>query len=366
MGPSGNRLKAKVFHSPKKVRPVQSDDCTGVTLRVSHIVAPLVWSRALPQGELLSTYGYCSASLRGVCWKMAQRTILIQSKTHLSIKHGLLCVTVEDGTCATVPLEDVWVVIIESHITTITVACMSKLMDAGIGLMVCGRDHMPNGLLLPLGAHSRHAGIVEDQLAMSLPFKKQLWKRIVEVKIINQAEVLDQMGISGDALRGYAKSVTSGDKDNREGAAAAEYFKCLIADGTRRSSAESAALDYGYGVLRAGIGRAAVGGGWLVSQGIHHHSVYNAFNLVDDLIEPFRPLIDLIVMSYGLEEPLEPKDKALLARVFEHVMTIDGKRCGCQQCIEMMLASLRTAVLDKDPKKLLLPRLEGLELVKME
>ncbi len=366
MGPSGNRLKAKVFHSPKKVRPVQSDDCTGVTLRVSHIVAPLVWSRALPQGELLSTYGYCSASLRGVCWKMAQRTILIQSKTHLSIKHGLLCITVEDGTCATVPLEDVWVVIIESHITTITVACMSKLMDAGIGLMVCGRDHMPNGLLLPLGAHSRHAGIVEDQLAMSLPFKKQLWKRIVEVKIINQAEVLDQMGISGDALRGYAKSVTSGDKDNREGAAAAEYFKCLIADGTRRSSAESAALDYGYGVLRAGIGRAAVGGGWLVSQGIHHHSVYNAFNLVDDLIEPFRPLIDLIVMSYGLEEPLEPKDKALLARVFEHVMTIDGKRCGCQQCIEMMLASLRTAVLDKDPKKLLLPRLEGLELVKME
>lgn len=366
MGPSGNRLKAKVFHSPKKVRPVQPDDCTGVTLRVSHIVAPLVWSCALPQGELLSTYGYCSASLRGVCWKMAQRTILIQSKTHLSIKHGLLCITVEDGTCATVPLEDVWVVIIESHITTITVACMSKLMDAGIGLMVCGRDHMPNGLLLPLGAHSRHAGIVEDQLAMSLPFKKQLWKRIVEVKIINQAEVLDQMGISGDVLRGYAKSVTSGDKDNREGAAAAEYFKCLIADGTRRSSAESAALDYGYGVLRAGIGRAAVGGGWLVSQGIHHHSVYNAFNLVDDLIEPFRPLIDLIVMSYGLEEPLEPKDKALLARVFEHVMTIDGKRCGCQQCIEMMLASLRTAVLDKDPKKLLLPRLEGLELVKME
>lgn len=297
---------------------------------------------------------------------MAQRTILIQSKTHLSIKHGLLSIAMEDGTNATVPLEDIWVVIIESHLTTVTVACMSKLMDAGIGLMVCGRDHMPNGLLLPLGAHSRHARIVEDQLAMTLPFKKQLWKRIVETKIVNQAAVLDEIGIPSNVLRGHAKRVMSGDKDNREGAAAAEYFKCLIADGTRRNSAESAALDYGYGVLRAGIGRAAVGGGWLVSQGIHHHSVYNAFNLVDDLIEPFRPLVDLIVMSYGIEGPLEPKDKALLARVFEHVMTIDGKRCGCQQCIEAMLSSLRTAVLDKDPKKLLLPKLEGLELVKME
>lgn len=297
---------------------------------------------------------------------MAQRTILIQKKTHLCIRNGLLVIRVEDGAPATIPLEDIWVVIIESHLTTVTVACMSKLVDSGIGVMTCGHDHMPNGLLLPLGAHSRHARIVEDQLAMSLPFKKQLWKRIVEAKILNQAAVLDEMGISNKTLRTYAKSVQSGDKDNREGAAAAEYFNRLILDGTRRNSPESAALDYGYGVLRAGIGRTAVGGGWLVSQGIHHHSVYNAFNLVDDLIEPFRPLIDLIVMSYGIEEPLEPSDKALLARVFEHVMTMDGKRCGCQQCIEMMLASLRTAVLEKDPKKLVLPKLDGLELVRIE
>lgn len=297
---------------------------------------------------------------------MAQRTILIQNKAHLCVRHGLLSVEVEDGGIATIPLEDIWVVIIECHMVTVTIACMSKLVDAGIGIMTCGRDHMPNGLLLPLGAHSRHARIVEDQLAMSLPFKKQLWKRIVEAKINNQSAVLEEMGLSGKTLRAYAKGVQSGDKDNREGAAAAEYFKSLILDGTRRDSAESTALDYGYGVLRAGIGRTAVGGGWLVSQGIHHHSVYNAFNLVDDLIEPFRPLVDLIVMSYGIEEPLEPKDKVLLARVFEHAMTMDGKRCGCQQCIEMMLSSLRTAVLEKDPKKLMLPKLEGLELVKLE
>ena len=225
---------------------------------------------------------------------------------------------------------------------------------------------MPNGLMLPLGAHSRHARIVEDQLAMTLPFKKQLWKRIVQTKILNQAAVLKEMGISPGPLPSYAKNVLSGDTDNREGAAAAAYFKALITEGTRRSSMQSSALDYGYSILRAGIGRAAVGGGWLVSQGLHHHSVYNAFNLVDDLIEPYRPLVDLIVMSNGITEPLEQGDKALLARIFEHVLTIGGRRCGCQQCIETTLSSLRSAVLEKDPKKLLLPELKGLEMITIE
>lgn len=271
-----------------------------------------------------------------------------------------------DDRSATIPLEDIWVVIIESHLVTLTVACMSQLNDAGIGVMICGRDHMPNGLMLPLGARSRHARIVGDQLAMSLPFKKQLWKRIVQAKILNQAAVLKEMGISPGPLPSYAKNVLSGDTDNREGAAAAAYFKALITEGTRRSSMQSSALDYGYSILRAGIGRAAVGGGWLVSQGLHHHSVYNAFNLVDDLIEPYRPLVDLIVMSNGITEPLEQEDKALLARIFEHVLTIDGRRCGCQQCIETTLSSLRSAVLEKDPKKLLLPELKGLEMITIE
>lgn len=296
---------------------------------------------------------------------MAQRTILIQSKAHLCIKNGLLMVTLDDRS-ATIPLEDIWVVIIESHLVTLTVACMSQLNDAGIGVMICGRDHMPNGLMLPLGAHSRHARIVEDQLAMTLPFKKQLWKRIVQTKILNQASVLKEMGISPGPLPSYAKNVLSGDTDNREGAAAAAYFKALITEGTRRSSIQSSALDYGYSILRAGIGRAAVGGGWLVSQGLHHHSVYNAFNLVDDLIEPYRPLVDLIVMSNGITEPLGREDKALLARIFEHVLTIDGRRCGCQQCIETTLTSLRSAVLEKNPKKLLLPELKGLEMITIE
>lgn len=296
---------------------------------------------------------------------MAQRTILIQSKAHLSITNGLLSVR-SDERKLTIPLEDIWVIIVESHQATLTAACLSQLASAGIGVLTCGSNHMPNGLLLPLGAHSRHAAIVEDQLAMTKPLRKQLWRRIVQAKISNQAAVLEELGLSSATLRGYGASVLSGDSDNREGVAAAAYFHALLADGPRRASIHSSALDYGYNVLRAGIGRAAVGGGWLVSRGIHHHSVYNAFNLVDDLLEPFRPLIDLLVVAYDVRDPLTPQDKALLARVFEHTMIMGEKRCGCQQCIEMVLASLRTAVLEKDATRLQLPRLEGLATVRIE
>lgn len=296
---------------------------------------------------------------------MAQQTILIQSKAHLHITNGLLTIDVEQGS-RTVPLEDIWVVIVESLYTTLTVSCMSRLIDAGIGVMICGDNHMPNGLLLPLGAHSRHARIVEDQLAMSQPLRKQLWKRIVRAKIENQAAVLELYGCDASLLRQYARSVLSGDSDNREGAAASAYFKALLPHGGRRDSAQSIPLDYGYGVVRAGIGRAAVAGGWLVSQGLHHHNIFNAFNLVDDLIEPFRPLVDAIVMDQHMAGELDSRQKAELARVFEYVMTMDGKRCGCQQCIEMMIASFRTAVLEKNPKCLLLPKFNGLKRVRLE
>ena len=296
---------------------------------------------------------------------MAGRTVLIQSKAHLHISHGLLFIK-KDNRETVLSLEEIWVLVIESHRTTVTTACLSKLIDAGIGVMICGSDHMPNGLLLPLGAHSRHAAIVEDQLAMSKPLRKQLWKRIVKRKISNQSAVLKELGIPSKELDEYAKTVLSGDTSNREGAAAGAYFQRLITCGGRRNSAYSSALDYGYSVVRAGIGRAAVGGGWLVSQGIHHHSIYNAFNLVDDLIEPFRPLVDLIVITYDVSEPLSPAHKGLLAKVFEHTMLIDGKRCSCMQCIEVMLSSLRSAVLSKDATLLKLPELNGLEVISME
>lgn len=299
---------------------------------------------------------------------MPKRTIQIQSASSLGTLDNSLVIKSGERVLK-IPYEDVWVLIVERHETSLSGRVLSDLADAGIGVLVCGRNHMPNGLLLPLGAHSRHAAIVEDQLAISKPLKKQLWKRIVVRKILNQARVAEMLDLGCfSKLREDAKGVTSGDATGREAVAASRYFRELIVDGSRRSSDIGACLDYGYAVLRAGIARSCVAGGWLVSRGIHHQNDLNAFNLVDDLIEPFRPLVDLLVMQ-GLEKwewQLIPESKASLARLYEYQVEVSGRAYGLQAAIQLVVDSLRNAILEQDSSLLQLPEIMGLELVKGE
>ena len=224
-----------------------------------------------------------------------RQTVTVRNPRHLSLRDKRLVIREKgpgshgDAVLAEIPLSDIWVVIIDSPQITMTSALVSEMNDAGIGVMYCGRDHMPNGLCLPLGAHSRHAEIVEHQLAIPKPLRNRLWKRIVVSKILNQARALELSG--GDAsdvakIRGYAAEVHSDDRTHREAPAAADYFAAMLSYGTRREGPMAAPLDYGYAVMRAGIAQCAVSHGWLVSRGIHHHSADNAFNLVDDMIEP--------------------------------------------------------------------------------
>ena len=297
---------------------------------------------------------------------MPKRTICIQNPAALSVKEGSLAIEQNGELCGLIPLEDIWVLIIETHRAQITAAALSRLVDEGIGVMFCGDDHMPNGLLLPLGAHSRHAAIVEDQLAISKPLQKRLWQRIVKAKIINQAAVLDLLGLDGSPLREMSKHVLSGDTSNRESVAASAYFKKLLPDGGRRNSSRSESLDYGYTVLRAGIGRTAVSGGWLVSRGIHHCSNLNAFNLVDDLIEPFRPVVDLLVVQEGIEGELTPAARRTLASIFEYMVHIPLGDLPVQVAIEYELDTLKTAVKAGDSTLLQLPAVTSLHRASME
>ncbi|WP_455138253.1 type II CRISPR-associated endonuclease Cas1 [Thermophilibacter sp.] len=286
---------------------------------------------------------------------MPKRTICIQNPASLAVKSGSLSISQDGKQKGLIPLEDIWVVIVESHQVRITAAALSRLVDAGIGVMFCGDDHMPNGLLLPIGAHSRHAAIVDDQLAISKPLKKRLWQRIVRAKIGNQGKVLDLLGVDGSVVRNIAKDVLSGDTSNRESVAASAYFKRLLPRGGRRAGPYSPALDYGYTVLRAGIGRTAVSGGWLVSRGIHHANNLNAFNLVDDLIEPFRPVVDLLVVQKRLGGKLTPEVKRKLASVFEIVVSTPMGLVSVQAAIEEELHSLKAAVKQRDAALLELP-----------
>lgn len=297
---------------------------------------------------------------------MPKRTICIQNPALLSIKNGALSICQNGELKGLIPLDDIWVLTIETHQAQITTAALSRLVDAGIGVMLCGDDHMPNGLLLPIGAHSRHSAIVDDQLAISKPMQKRLWQRIVKAKIRNQAKVLDLLGLDGSSVYVISKEVLSGDTSNRESVAASAYFKKLLPEGNRRNGPFSSVLDYGYTVLRAGIGRAAVGGGWLVSRGIHHSSTLNAFNLVDDLIEPFRPVVDLLVIQMGLSGSLTPEIKQELATVFECLVNIPLGKVPVQVAIENELETLKKAVMAGDASLLELPSVIPLEKASLE
>lgn len=297
---------------------------------------------------------------------MPKRTICIQNPASLSVQSNALAISQKGELRGRIPFEDIWVVILETRQAQITTAALSHLVDAGIGVMTCGDDHMPNGLLLPIGAHSHHAAIVEDQLAMSKPLKKRLWQRIVQSKIHNQALALVLLGQDGSELQGMVGEVLSGDTTNRESVAASAYFKKLLPTGGRRKGPYTPALDYGYMVLRAGIGRAAVSGGWLVSRGIHHSNNLNAFNLVDDLIEPFRPVVDLLVVSEELGGELSSEVRTRLASVFELVVEVDGRELTVQSAIEEELVTLRAAVRGSDASLLRLPGVLPIKSMPME
>ena len=257
-------------------------------------------------------------------------------------------------------------VILETHQAQISSAALAALSDHGIGIMHCGKDHMPNALTLPIGAHSRHAAIVDNQLALPKPLKKRLWQKIVQAKLANQASVLDLFGLDGSVVKSLVKTVQSGDATNRESVAASAYFKQLLPQGGRRNSEFSPALDYGYSVLRAGIGRTAVAGGWLVSRGIHHSNNLNAFNLVDDLIEPFRPVIDLLAVGRNIRGNLTSDAKTLLASVFECKVSLPSGKTSVQVAIEAELDSLKAAILDGNAALLQLPRIVPLEKATLE
>lgn len=294
-------------------------------------------------------------------------TVTISTPKYLSLKDNCLLVQEQDRnsrcsrTIDKIPLSDIWVIIIDNPQIMMTSALISSINDAGIGVMFTGQNHMPNGLCLPLGAHSRHADIVEHQLAISKPLRNQLWKKIITKKIENQAMVLELLGDFDGAkvIRNYASKVQSNDKTAQEAPAAAEYFRRLLPHGTRRKSPYTAALDFGYAVFRSGIAQCAVSHGWLVSRGIHHHSAENAFNLVDDLIEPFRAVVDLTVIEGNILEPLSRMNKADLVSATLTYVEIDGKRRIVQDAIDTCVESLRRAVELRDADQLLLPDVIG-------
>lgn len=289
---------------------------------------------------------------------MPYRNIYISNSSKLSLKYNQL--VVNNGDEFTFPIEDIRSIVIENQQTTVTSALISKLSSAGVCVIFCNEKHLPSSVLIPINSFSTPRDRIELQINQSLPFKKRLWQSIVIAKIKNQAKCLELVGIDDyKKISVIASSVTSGDVNNREGYAANIYFKILFGKEFTRDqeSITNTALNYGYSVLRSFIARTITVYGLEPVFGIHHSNKYNAFNLADDIIEPFRPVVDLYVYN-NIRTSMEfgTFQKAELVRLMNAVILSADEKHSVAFAIERAVQSLVLSF-EKKEDLLKLPKL---------
>lgn len=276
---------------------------------------------------------------------MIKRTLYFGNPAYLKTTNDQLVVERPDLPAHTVPIEDIGLVVLDHQQITISQALMAKLLDNNVALITCNHTHHPTGLLLNLDGHTLQSQRFQDQLESSLPLRKQLWQQTVEAKIRNQAAALEQRRIENKYLLNLAATVKSGDAGNLEARAALYYWDKFFPDFLeftrhREGAPPNNLLNYGYAIVRAMVARALVGSGLLPVMGIHHRNQYNAYCLADDIMEPYRPYVDLMVYqqvrNHGKFLELTPNMK----KEFLTLPTLDV--CIEGQTSPMMVAITRT------------------------
>jgi len=243
---------------------------------------------------------------------MIKRTLYFGNDAYLHTLQQQLVVSFadEEKAEAKVPIEDIGVVILDAHRLTISQTLISRLLHNNVALITCDEKHMPQGLMLNLEGNTLQQEKFQNQIKASEPLRKNLWQQTVKAKIKNQAALLKLNGFSVDNMAYWESQVNSGDTKNLEGRAAAYYWKMLFSrytDGFVRGRFEKEPnnlLNYGYAILRAVVARSLVASGMMPTLGIHHHNKYNAYALADDVMEPYRPYVDQVVLGI-LENDVE-------------------------------------------------------------
>lgn len=292
---------------------------------------------------------------------MAWRGVHLSQPSKLSLADGQMVVEQTDGTVR-LAIEDLAWLVIDTPQASLTATLLSACMEAGIVVVTTDASHLPNGLLLPFHGHHRQAGMAERQVAMSAPLKKRLWQSIIRTKIANQAAALDKTGsVGAKVVAEMARHVGSGDPDNVEARAARQYWQGLFRDFRRDDDTDrrNKLLNYGYAVVRAAIARALVAGGLLPAFGLHHASIGNAFNLADDLIEPFRPFVDVLAHAQGGDKSgdLTLVDRRAMVAVLLADVRLGRETMTLLAATEQTCAALVRAIIDGDPVQLTLPAL---------
>lgn len=299
---------------------------------------------------------------------MAFRSIVVESSAHISLKNEQLIIRTD--TDHPVPVEDISALLLESRQSTITTAALSRLGQSGCAVFICDEKHIPCAVLTPFSQHSRTLSVMREQLDMGEPLKKRIWQTIVVAKINNQASALRINKQEGCAVRleTMAKSVRSGDSGNVEATAAMHYFPALFGPTFTRSeeSGRNGALNYGYAILRGCMARYLSVYGFLPAFGLHHHSGLNPFNLADDLMEPFRPVVDILVADIIKEEDVfTPFHKRQLFNILNMDILSGGQHHSVSYAMERSVKSLSRSL--REQKNLFLaPELIPLKLHRYE
>ena len=294
---------------------------------------------------------------------MIKKTLCFSSPAYLSLGNAQLVIRlpeVENNETLpqrmkkeaerTIPIEDIGVVMLDNRRITVTSGVLEALLENNCAVITCDQKGMPVGLLLPLCGTTTQNERFRLQLDASLPLRKQLWQQTVKQKILNQERVLHaNTDKNTGCMRAWANDVRSGDADNLEGRAAAYYWKNLFAGHPgfvrdRDGAPPNHLLNYGYAILRAVIARSLVGSGLLPTLGIHHHNRYNAYCLADDVMEPYRPYVDQLVIDIiRRNEDISVLTKELKMQLLSIPMldvVVNGKRSPLMIAAQQTTASL--------------------------
>lgn len=265
----------------------------------------------------------------------------------------------------TIPIEDIGLLILDNRQITITQALLAKLLANNTAVISCDETHHPTGMLFNLDGHSLQSQKFQAQLNATVPLKKQLWQQTVIAKIKNQAAVLAIRREENKMLLKLANDVKSGDSENCEAQAAAYYWKKVFPDTLqfkreRYGPPPNNLLNYGYAILRAVVARSLVASGMLPTLGIHHRNQYNAYCLADDIMEPYRPYVDLvvyqIVRNNGQFLEMSPSMKKSLLEIPAMDVIIDGKKSPLMNAVQRTTASLAKCF-EGHSRKILYPTL---------
>ncbi|MBQ0057972.1 MAG: type II CRISPR-associated endonuclease Cas1 [Bacteroidales bacterium] len=294
---------------------------------------------------------------------MIKRTLFFSNPAYLSLSNAQLVIKmpevegcksltseIKQEFVRTIPIEDIGMIVIDNNRITLTSGLISALLDNNSSIVTCDNHSMPTGLMLPLSCNTIQNERFRAQLNSSLPLKKQLWQQTIMQKIANQTAVLiHNTTTECGCMKAWSKEVRSGDPDNLEARAAAYYWKNLFPSEpyfTRNRDGDypNNLLNYGYAILRAVVARSLVGSGLLPTLGIHHQNRYNAYCLADDIMEPYRPIVDKLVIDIMRKYPNQRELNKQIKAEFLTIPTLDviikGKRSPLMIAASQTSASL--------------------------